>query len=266
MKKRITLSVLIALAASGCAAHPTMQTQEPAPLTQASLWLNHSAAVAAHSLKNLDQITEVHLTNPAVRVTHVSRVSGLTDHLHLHWSGPVNRLMAQLAQHIGWRYALTIHPHPMPDVAIWNQNAPLPVIVHEINQQMVHVATLRLLPLGRTLVLEPYQAQWLPEHPVLTHKKPVYFGPMVPACHPNKKTSVPATLGKQGKIMASSHLLTVGKHGSLHPLPEGPHGPNIPLQKALAHHWKLLMPWHPTSAEDQIAQQWMAAGGMLYRP
>lgn len=261
MKKMISL--LAVIAASGCAVHP-MPQEKAAPLTQASLWLNQSASVAAQSLKHLDQITQVHLANPAVHVTHVSRVSGLTDHLHLHWSGPVNRLMAQIAEHIGWRYALAIHPKPMPDVAIWNQNAPLPVIVHEINQQMIHVATLRMLPLSRTLALEPYQAQWLPEHPALKH---TYFGPgpMAPTGH-NQKTSVPATLGKQGSIKDSTHLLTVGKGGTLHPLPEGPHGPNIPLKKALSHHWKLLMPWHPTAAENQIAQKWMAAGGILYRP
>lgn len=258
MKTRIALS-LFAVGLSGCAAHPQIaDTQNTAPLTQASLWLNHSAQVAATSLKNLDQITEVHLQNPAVRVTHVSSVSGLTDHLRLHWSGPVNRLMAQLAQHIGWRYALAIHPSPMPDVAIWDTNAPLPVIVQAINQQMIHVATLRLLPLSRTLALESYQSQWLPSHPVL--KQTVQSFPSKPL----EKSDF--TLGKGGSIEISKHLLTVGKGGSLHPLPEGPQGPNIPLQTALSHHWKLLMPAHPNLPEKRIAQKWMAAGGILYRP
>lgn len=264
MKSRIALSVLAA-GLAGCAAHPAPHNPQGVPLSQASLWLNHSAAVAATSLKNLDQITEVHLQNPAVSVTHVSSVSGMTDRLHLHWSGPVNRLMAQLAQRIGWRSALAIHPSPMPDVAVWNTNAPFPVIVREINQQMIHVATLRMLPLGRTLELTAYNPQWLPSHPVLQQQcQPKMIqpgGPMLPV-----QRTIPLTLHKNGTIAPSTHLLTVGKGGSLHPLPEGSHGPNIPLQTALSRHWKLLMPIHPTSAENQIAHKWMAAGGILYRP
>ena len=260
MKTRIALS-LLAAGLSGCAAHPLTEAPHTVPLTQASLWLNHSAAVAATSLKHLDQITEVHLQNPAVSVTHVSGVSGMTDRLHLHWSGPVNRLMAQLAQRIGWRYALAVHPHPlqganpMPDVAVWNTNAPLPVIVREINQQMVHVATLRILPLGRTLELTPYNPQWLPSHPVLKQCPPMM-----------QPSAVPYTVGPHGSVVPPTHLLTVGKGGSLHHLPEGPHGPNIPLQTALSHHWKLVMPAHPNLPEKQIARKWMAAGGVLYRP
>lgn len=262
MKNRIAFSVL-ALGLSGCAAHPQVSAPQTVPLTQASAWLNQSAQTAAESLKHLDQITEVHLQNPAVAVTHVSKVSGMTDRLQLHWSGPVNRLMAELAQRIGWRSALAIHPqplqgaNPMPDVAVWNTNAPLPVIVREINQQMVHVATLRILPLGRTLELTSYNPQWLPSHPVLKQCPPMMQpgGPMIPA-----------TVGKNGLLRSPHHLLTVGKGGSLHPLPEGPHGPEIPLQTALSHHWKLVMPIHPNHAEDQIARKWMAAGGILYRP
>jgi len=196
-------------------------------------------------------------------------VSGMTDRLHLHWSGPVNRLMAQLAQRIGWRYALAIHPRPMPDVAVWNTNAPLPVIVHEINQQMEHVATLRILPLGRTLELTPYNPQWLPRHPALKQCPPVFQrgGPSQGAA-PSQGANpiIPATVGKGGSIRPFKHILTVGKGGSLHPLPEGPHVPNIPLQTALSHHWKLVMPAHPNLPEKQIAQKWMAAGGVLYRP
>ena len=262
MKTRIALS-LLAAGLSGCAAHPLTEAPHTVPLTQASLWLNHSAAVAATSLKHLDQITEVHLQNPAVSITHVSGVSGMTDRLHLHWSGPVNRLMAQLAQRIGWRYALSVHPYPMPDVAVWDTNAPLPVIVREINTQMVHVATLRILPLGRTLELTRYHPQWLPRHPVLKQCPPALQpdGPLQGA-----NPIIPATVGKGGSIRPFKHILTVGKHGSLHPLPEGPHGPNIPLQTALSHHWKLVMPTHPNLPEKQIAQKWMAAGGVLYRP
>ncbi|MHB1266058.1 MAG: DotD/TraH family lipoprotein [Acidithiobacillus ferriphilus] len=260
MKTRIALS-LLAAGLSGCAAHPHVEALHTVPLTQASLWLNHSAAVAATSLQHLDQITEVHLTNPAVAVSHVSGVSGMTDRLSLHWSGPVNRLMAQLAQRIGWRYALAIHPTPMPDVAVWNTNAPLPVIVREINTQMVHVATLRILPLGRTLELTRYNPQWIPQHPVLK------FCPPLAGHNPVVKPFVqPATVGKGGSIRPFKHILTVGKHGSLYPLPEGPHGPNIPLQTALSHHWKLVMPAYPNLPEKQIARKWMAAGGILYRP
>lgn len=260
MKTRIALSVLAA-GLAGCAAHPQVQAPHTVPLNQVSLWLNHSAAVAATSLKHLDQITEVHLQNPAVAVTHVSSVSGMTDRLHLHWSGPVNRLMAQLAQRIGWRYALAIHPTPMPDVAVWNTNAPLSIIVQEINQQMVHVATLRILPLGRTLELTAYNPQWLPQHPVL---KPRFAYPPM-AVQPGGPM-LPATVGPHGTVVPSAHLLTVGKGGSLHPLPTGPHGPNIPLQTALSHHWKLVMPAHPNLPEKQIAQKWISAGGILYRP
>lgn len=266
MKTRIALSVLAA-GLAGCAAHPQLKAPQTVPLTQASLWLNHSAAVAATSLKHLDQITEVHLQNPAVSVTHVSGVSGMTDRLHLHWSGPVNRLMAQLAQRIGWRYALAVHPHPLPDVAIWNTNAPLPVIVQEINQQMVHVATLRILPLGRTLELTSYNPQWLPSHPVLCSKPTIQpGGPMLPAVSkPLSDKTVPLSL-HNGKIVPTTHLLTIGKGGALRPVKIGPHGPNIPLQTALTQHWKLLMPAHPTSAENAIASKWTAANGILYRP
>ncbi|MGK9450242.1 DotD/TraH family lipoprotein [Acidithiobacillus caldus] len=257
MKTRIALSVLAA-GLTGCAAHPHVQTPQTVPLTQASLWLDHSASVAAKSLKHLDQITEVHLSNPAVSVTQVSGVSGMTDRLHLRWSGPVNRLMVQLAQKIGWRYAIVTHPYPMPDVAVWNTNAPLPVIVREVNRQMVHVATLRILPLGRTLELTAYSPRWLPEHPVLKECPPPTIQPGGPM--------LPATVGSRGTVVSSAHLLTVGKNGTLHPLPEGPNGPNIPLVTALSHHWKLVMPAHPNVPETQIAQKWMAAGGILYRP
>jgi len=269
MKVRIALS-LVAVGLSGCAAHPHVQAPQSVPLTQANSWLDRSAAVAAASLKHLDQITEVHLSSPAVAVSHVSGVSGMTDRLSLHWSGPVNRLLAQLAQRIGWRYALAVHPSPMPDVAVWNTNAPLPVIVREINAQMVHVATLRILTLDRTLELTRYDPNWMPEHlalpplaqPVASPAaKPVVQpgGPMLPA-------TVPLSVGPHGQVVPSHRLLTVGKGGSLRPLPEGPKGPNIPLQTALSHHWKLVMPYHPNAAEKAIARKWMAAGGILYRP
>jgi hypothetical protein len=268
MKKHIAFS-LLAAGLSGCAAHPQVEALHTVPLTQASLWLNHSAAVAATSLQHLDQITEVHLTNPAVAVSHVSGVSGMTDRLSLHWSGPVNRLMAELAQRIGWRYALVPlqGANPMPDVSVWNTNAPLPVIVREINTEMVHVATLRILPLGRTLELTRYNPQWIPRHPVLKQCPPVHGGPLLGANPlPGANPMIPATVGKCGSIQPFKHILTVGKHGSLYPLPEGPHGPNIPLQTALSHHWKLVMPAYPNLPEKQIARKWMAAGGILYRP
>lgn len=271
MKTRIALSVLTVASLTGCAVHPVaVSAPQTIPLTQASLWLNHSAAVAANNLKHLDQITEVHLQNPAVSVTHVSRVSGLTDRLHLHWSGPVNRLMAQLAQRIGWRDALVYHPYPMPDVAIWDANAPLPLIVHEINHQMVHVATLRMLPLSRTLELTRYNPNWLPEHPVLSSG--VTTSPVMKKSVPIVKTVPSVATMKSVPVMklavekSDANLLTVGKNGTLHPLKTGPHGPVIPLKKALSHHWKLLMPAHPTMAENVIGEKWIAAGGYLMWP
>lgn len=255
MKKQIAFP-LLAMGLAGCAAHPQVAAPHAIPLTQASLWLNHSAAVASTSLKHLDQITEVHLKNPAVAVSHVSTVSGVTDKLTLHWSGPVNLLMAKLAQHIGWRSAFAIHPQPMPDVALWDTNTSLPAIVHQINRQMQNVATLRILPLSRTLELIPYEAQWLPQHPVLPSNRVMQN----PPAHFISVPLAPLPTATVGPI------LTVGKNGTLHPLEESAHGPHIPLQKALNQHWKLVMPKHPNSAENQIAQKWMAAGGVLYRP
>lgn len=267
MKSRTVVS-LLALGLTGCAVHPHVSSPaHPDYLAEASLWLDHSAQSAAHSLRHLDEITAVHLKNPAVAVTHVSTVSGMTDHLQVHWSGPVNRLMKVLAQRIGWRATFTIHPSPMPDVAIWNTGAPLPVIVRQINAQMRHVATLRILPLGRTLELTHYDAQWLPEHPVLCPQPTIQpGGPMLPAVASNSLSDKTILLTLHGgKITPTTHLLTIGKGGSLHPLKVGPHGPNIPLQTALTQHWKLLMPAHPTPAENAIASKWTAAGGILYR-
>lgn len=269
MKARIAFS-LLAAGLSGCATQPHVHaTPQAAPLNQASLWLNRSAAEAAQALKNLDQITKVHLSSPAVAVSHVSGVSGMTDHLSLHWSGPVNVLIEKLAQRIGWRYAFAVHPNPMPDVAIWNTNAPLPVIVHEINAQMVHVATLRILPIGRTLELDRYQPQWMPQHPVLNVQP---GGPILPAAPQKPLNQKPLNLKPMNqkpldqKPMSQKPLngiLTVGKHGALRPLDGGHY---IPLKRALAHHWKLVMPAHPNAAEKEIARKWMAAGGILYRP
>ncbi len=246
------LPALSVLALSGCATvHPASASQ-PDSLHQASLWLNHSAAVAARSLKTLDQITEVHLNRPAIAVTHVSRVSGLTDHLTLHWSGPVNLLLDGLAQKIGWRVQFTFVPHPTPDVAIWNTNAPLPVIVHQINRQMMHVATVEILPFSRTLALVRYQPKWLPEHPVLVSPPP-------------QKIVSPGKVLTHGRVLTHGKVLTVGAHGHLYPIQTGSHGPNIPLKTALSEHWKLLLPDHPTQAELRIAHAWMQAGGILLR-
>lgn len=268
-KRAVLLSLVAAGLMSGCATPPKPSTKNvvTGPIEQASVWLNESAATASMSLRHLDQITEVHLKNPDVQVTHVSSVSGLTDHLRLHWSGPVNRLMAVLAQHIGWRDAFGIDPHPMPDVAIWDQNAPLPVIIHQINKQMIGVATLRMLPLDRTLALEPYQKSWLPTHPVIMPYHSSDIAPAISRTTPTHMVSPPLMrLNHAGKMEPMERLFTIGKGGSIHPLKQGAHGPNIPLKEALKYHWKLLMPWHPTPSENAIANKWMDAGGILYRP
>uniref|UniRef100_E6QGN2 Toxin co-regulated pilus biosynthesis protein Q C-terminal domain-containing protein n=1 Tax=mine drainage metagenome TaxID=410659 RepID=E6QGN2_9ZZZZ len=94
-----------------------------------------------------------------------SRVSGRATHPQPHWTGPVNTLMEQLAHGISWHAVMTYTQRPMPDAAVWNTHAPLVQIVHEINEQIQPLATVRILPMGRTLELTRYDPQWLPKHP-----------------------------------------------------------------------------------------------------
>ena len=255
---------------AGCAMHPqSLSSKNPVlPMNQADIWLNHSASASAAALRHLDSITEVHLANPAVQVSHVSRVSGLTDRLTVHWSGPVNRLMARLAARIGWRDIVAVHARP--DVAIWNLNAPLPEILHELNRQMIGVATLRLLPLSRTLALEPYDPQWLPSHPILS-ATPLSVSPMegttLPGATPPGATPPGATLLSMNKSGALHPVTmwTVGNGGAVIPLRTGPKGPVIPLAQALRQHWQLWAPPQANTAEQRILKAWMNAGGVLYR-
>ena len=69
---------------------------------------------------------------------------------------------------------------------------------------------------------------------------------------------------KSRQVTPQTVVLTL-QNGHVAPMPMLPKGTNIPLQTALTHHWKLVLPQHPTAAETAVANEWRKAGGLLFR-
>jgi FimV-like protein len=187
---------------SGCAAlsQPKPTNDNGTTIMPASLL--DATQKAATAQVRVSQVVEIQSMPPLVKVA-ASSIAAVHDRITMHWNGPANAMVKQLAEDMGWRYDITNH-HPMPALSIFATNRTINDIVGIANSQLAHTAYIHLDHLTRTILLNNTTLKAQPTiHPV-----------MPPSAHPIMVHSVTLPLAHPA-IRHPAH--TVLQHYVQHP-------------------------------------------------
>ena len=254
---------------SGCAQHPVLHPT-PAPMPSVLL---RSSQVAARAQERVSQVLFVQ-SHPAVIAVAPSHALAVDDRFNFHWEGPLSSVGQNLAMAMGWNFTEQgPRPAVMPQIYVDQHNVDVRWMVEAINKQAMPTAMLKAEPGHRSIVLSvptPAEVQACKNTGKCTTPKQ-YSVPMKPSKPlPNGQVTHPlpahphSVSWESRQVTPQTVVLTL-QNGHVAPMPMFPKGPNIPLQTALTHHWKLVLPAHPTAAENTVADAWRKAGGFLFR-
>lgn len=257
---------------SGCAPHPVLHQTPAAPMPSVLL---RSSQIAARAQKQVSQVLFVQ-SHPAVIAVAPSHALAVDDRFNFHWEGPLSSVGQNLAMAMGWNFTEQgPRPAVMPQIYVDQHNVDVRWMVEAINKQAMPTAMLKAEPGHRSIVLTvptPAEVQAWEKTGSCTEHHPLRSVPMkkLPKPLPNGQVTHPLPVHPQSvswksrQVTPQTVVLTL-QNGHVAPMPMLPKGTNIPLQTALTHHWKLVLPQHPTAAETAVANEWRKAGGLLFR-
>jgi FimV-like protein len=139
---------------------------------------------AATAQVRVSQVVEVQSMPPLVKVA-ASSIAAAHDRITIHWNGPANAMVEQLAGDMGWRCAIS-STNPLPVLSIFATNKSVNQIVEIANSQLAHTAYIHLDHLTRTIALNNIPIKAQPTiHPVmLPSSHPIMLHPVVlPLAH-----------------------------------------------------------------------------------